>query len=57
MTHHQVHREDLPSGPELPTPSSPAPTLTIGQDTDSDFDKYKDFDMDPVEMYARYRTD
>ena len=46
----QVHREDTPTGLELGPPASP--TLTCQTDS-SEFDKYKNFPMEPEEMYAR----
>ena len=56
----QVHRADTPSGLELGSPpSSPStetPATALGGEVMSDsseFDKYKDFPMEPSEMYAR----
>ena len=56
----QVHRSDTPTGLELGSPpSSPlVPTTNSLASPDvmsdsSEFDKYKDFPMEPAEMYAR----
>ena len=55
----QVHRSDTPTGLELGSPpSSPLvpPPASLALDVMSDsseFDKYKDFPMEPTEMYAR----
>ena len=56
----QVHRSETPTGLELGsppssplvTPSTTLPTLDVMSDS-SEFDKYKDFPMEPTEMYAR----
>ena len=56
----QVHRADTPSGLELggppSSPSTEIPATALGGEVMSDsseFDKYKDFPMEPTEMYAR----
>ena len=56
----QVHRSETPTGLELGsppssplvTPSTTLPTVDVMSDS-SEFDKYKDFPMEPTEMYAR----
>ena len=56
----QVHRSDTPTGLELGSPPSsplvPPSSTSLALDVMSDsseFDKYKDFPMEPTEMYAR----
>ena len=55
-----MHRSDTPTGLELGSPPSsplvPPSSTSLALDVMSDsseFDKYKDFPMEPTEMYAR----
>ena len=55
-----MHRSDTPTGLELGSPPSsplvPPSSTSLAVDVMSDsseFDKYKDFPMEPTEMYAR----